>query len=98
MLLSQVKDSNRVSGRGRTSCPHYDEIDAILGTRAASEPIVLLDSGADGGTAPQLVDKEALVGMEDEPTSDLEEEEGIMYTTCMYTLYNITRTLVLAKS
>lgn len=59
MLLSQVKYSNRVSGRGRSSCPYYDEINAILGTRAASQPIVLVDSGADGGTVPQLVDKEA---------------------------------------
>lgn len=40
----QVKDSNRISGRGRISCPFYDEIDAILGTRAASQPPALLES------------------------------------------------------
>ena len=58
--------------------PLYDEIDAILGTRAASQPIVLVDSGADGGTVPQLVDKEALVGMEDKLTSD-REDQGMAY-------------------
>ena len=41
-----MKDSNRVSGTSRTSCPFYDEIDAILGTRAASTPAVLLESGS----------------------------------------------------
>ena len=77
MPLCQVKDSNRVSGTGRSSCPYYDEIDAILGTRAASQPIVLLDSGADGGTAPQLVDSEVLVGMEDEFFTSDHEEQGM---------------------
>ena len=45
----QVKDSNRVSGSGRITCPYYDEIDAIIGNRAASQPPVLLESsGVDG--------------------------------------------------
>ena len=39
-----MKDSNGVSGKGRSTCPFYDEIDAILGTRAASSPAILLDS------------------------------------------------------
>ena len=43
--LAQVKDNNNISGRGRKSTPFYDELDAILGTRAASRPPVLLDSG-----------------------------------------------------
>ena len=33
-----------MSGTDRTSCPFYEEIDAILGTRAASSPAVLLES------------------------------------------------------
>ena len=41
----QVKDANRVSGEGRTTCPFFEELDAILGTRAASSPAVLLESG-----------------------------------------------------
>ena len=40
----QVKDSNRQSGQGRSTCPFYEELDAILGTRAASNPAVLLES------------------------------------------------------
>ena len=44
----QVKDSNRISGSGRISCPFFEEIDAILGTRAASQPPALLESA---GTA-----------------------------------------------
>ena len=43
-MLSQVKDANRVSGQGRSTCPWYDELDAILGTRAASSPPVVLES------------------------------------------------------
>ena len=42
-----MKDSNRVSGRGRITCPFYDELDAVLGTRAASTPAVLLESSGD---------------------------------------------------
>lgn len=45
MLCMQVKDGNRKSGTGRIMCPFFDEIDAIIGTRAASEPTVLLESG-----------------------------------------------------
>lgn len=40
-----MKDSNNVSGQGRSSIPFYDELDAILGSRAASSPPVVLDSG-----------------------------------------------------
>ena len=45
MGFIQVKDGNNVSGTDRKTCPFYDELDAILGTRAASSPPVLLDSG-----------------------------------------------------
>ena len=41
----KVKDENRKSGnRADLSFPYFDTIDAILGTRATSEPPVLLDS------------------------------------------------------
>ena len=48
-----MKDGNNVSGQGRKSCPFYDEIDAILGNRAASEPQIVLQSGTatETGTA-----------------------------------------------
>lgn len=34
-----------MSGKNRSLCPFYDEIDSILGTRAASQPPTLLESG-----------------------------------------------------
>lgn len=43
--LAQVKDDNNVTGTDRKSCPFYDELDAVLGTRAASSPPVLIESG-----------------------------------------------------
>ena len=60
-----MKDNNDVTGRGRITCPFYDEIDAILGTRAASRPPVLLDSG-----------KEGVAVEESEICSDNENEQG----------------------
>ena len=44
-----MKDSNGLTGRGRGSTPFYDELDAILGTRAASSPPVVLDSEGNSG-------------------------------------------------
>ena len=37
-----------MSGNGATTCPFYNELDDILGTRAASTPTVLLESASDG--------------------------------------------------
>lgn len=48
-----MKDSNNLTGRGRSSCPFYEELDTILGSRAASSPPVLLDSGEDRTTTVQ---------------------------------------------
>ena len=39
-----MKDGNRVSGTDRKDCPYYEEFDSVLGTRAATEPPVLLES------------------------------------------------------
>ena len=47
-----------MSGRGRKSCPFYEEIDAILGTRAASEPPVVLDCGGDAAAVVVPVEEE----------------------------------------
>ena len=49
VIFLQIKDNNNESGRGRKSFAHYDQIDEILGTRAASQPPVLLQSGGDEG-------------------------------------------------
>ena len=40
-----MKDGNNVSGGGRLTCPFYEELDAILGHRAASCPPIIVDSG-----------------------------------------------------
>ena len=34
-------------GKAEGSCPFYDEIDSIMGTRAASQLVILLDSGTE---------------------------------------------------
>ena len=40
-----MKDGNGKTGVKRATCPFYEEIDAIVGRRAASCPPVVLDSG-----------------------------------------------------
>ena len=49
-----------VSGNGRATCPFYDKLDAILGTRAASCPPVVLESGGSGAGAGSLTEPEPL--------------------------------------
>ena len=54
----KVKDSNRTSGSGAdNSFPFFGEMDAVLGTRATSEPPILVDSGLPDG-AVSLDDSE----------------------------------------
>ena len=54
----KVKDGNRTSGSGAdNSFPFFDEMDAVLGTRATSEPPILVDSGLPDG-AVSLDDSE----------------------------------------
>ena len=66
-----LKYSNRVSGMSRKTCPFYDEVDAILGTRAASTPAVLLESGSHS-SAVDLEDTEPL-----ESSDETNLSEGI---------------------
>ena len=40
----KVKDINRKSGEGAATCLFYDKMDAILGTRAVSNPAQLIES------------------------------------------------------
>ena len=47
-----------MSGRGRTSCPFYESLDAILGTRASSSPISLVDSGGHTAIDSEIVTRE----------------------------------------
>ena len=41
----KIKDHNGVSGNDAKSFPYYDRLDEILGTRAASTPPVVVESG-----------------------------------------------------
>ena len=47
-----------MSGRGRTTCPYFESMDSILGTRASSSPISLLDSGGNGQLDSEMVARE----------------------------------------
>ncbi|KAI8490389.1 hypothetical protein Bbelb_316570 [Branchiostoma belcheri] len=40
----KCKKKNNRSGNGRTSCPFYQELDVVLGTRPATEPSFLLET------------------------------------------------------
>ena len=42
----KTKDKNRQSGGGTVTCPFYDEIDAIVGSRPISTPQHVLESAA----------------------------------------------------
>lgn len=42
--FKEAKDSNQRSGRGRITCPFYEELDRILGDRPSVQPLELLDS------------------------------------------------------
>ena len=44
-----------MSGKQRTTCPYFEELDAILGTRAASSPAILLESSITEETSGKLV-------------------------------------------
>ena len=48
-----MKDTNRVTGESRHTCPFYDELDAVLGTRAASSPPIVLESSGAGSSTDQ---------------------------------------------
>ena len=52
-----MKDINRKSGKGAATCPFYNELDSVLGTRAASNPVELIESSASTSSSqsPNLV-------------------------------------------
>ena len=82
-MICKVKDNNNVSGKGRKSCPFYDEIDSILGTRAASQPVILLDSGTeqcDSGAVAKELDDQAF--------SDFVEEQSKNWLACPFDLFD----------
>ncbi|CAI5689075.1 unnamed protein product [Oreochromis niloticus] len=64
--FKEAKDINKRSGRGRVTCPFYDELDGIGGDKPSCQPIELIDSsietaeeepespGASASPAPSL--------------------------------------------
>ncbi|XP_076738760.1 uncharacterized protein LOC143417001 [Maylandia zebra] len=80
--FKEAKDINKRSGRGRVTCPFYDELDRILGDKPSCQPIELIDSsietaeeepespGASASPAPSLnSEKGACTLGEDTPVS-----------------------------
>jgi hypothetical protein len=55
MVLLQIKDHNRTSGQDAKTCPWYKELDEILGTRAASEPPLVVQTRCTPRSAPTEV-------------------------------------------
>ena len=64
----QIKDGNRKTGQGRIVCPFYEEIDAIIGTWAASAPLTLLESS---GIANDKLDGK-LIQQDDNPELNID--------------------------
>ena len=72
VICLEVKDGNSVSGQGRKSTSFYEEIDTILGHRAASQPMVLIGSGnAKTGAAGTIEVRQGVVIDETDEVSEL---------------------------
>jgi len=51
------KDKNRQTGNKQTVCPFHEEIDAILATRATSQPVVVMENfGVTTANSKELLD------------------------------------------
>ena len=62
MLLGKVKDIRRKSGEGAATGPFFDELDGVLGTRPASDPVELIESSASTSTMDLVTGKLQVVG------------------------------------
>ena len=80
-LYKKVKDSNARSGRARIVCQHFEQLDAILGARPATEPPEVIESISDdagnhsdaGDTLNDRAQEEGTRGSEPEQN---ESEQG----------------------
>ena len=63
MFLGKVKDIRRKSGEGAATCPFLEELDEVLGTRAASAPVELIESTASTSIADVVIGKLSCVGL-----------------------------------
>ncbi|KAI8490820.1 hypothetical protein Bbelb_316130 [Branchiostoma belcheri] len=66
MAHRKVRDNNSRSGRGRVTCPFYEELDVFLGGREAIDPQSLLESQDHRESSPEI---------DHEPEDSEEEEE-----------------------
>ena len=63
----KIKDTNGKTGRGRKSMKFYEQLNEILGTRPATRPAVLLDSG---GVTEPTAGQDALSGEQETEAAD----------------------------
>ena len=74
-LYKKVKDSNGRSGRGRNSCHFFDDLDAILGSRPATQPPIVVESLNDN-TDSSSNDGDSVKGEENSVTDTAEKDEA----------------------
>ena len=81
----KTKDNNRQTGNNRHSCPYYNKIDAIIGTRPMSTPPIVLQSSDKQGdkasveTTPQRSEdalQEQDASLDDSYQGSVSEELG----------------------
>ena len=72
----KVKDNNSQTGKNRQSCPFYNEIDAIVGTRPVSVPPIMVESQTTVDTVESTVTTVATISAE--RSTELETSGEVM--------------------
>ena len=70
----KVKDNNRQTGNNRRNCPFYNEIDAIVGIRPVSVPLIVVESQTTMDTVESTVTTVATISAERSTESETSEE------------------------
>ncbi|CAI5685798.1 unnamed protein product [Oreochromis niloticus] len=75
--FKEAKDINKRTGRGRVTCPFYDELDRILGDKPSCQPIELIDSSIETAEEePESPRASASPGASASPAPSLNSEKG----------------------
>ncbi|XP_049444045.1 bromodomain-containing protein 4-like [Epinephelus fuscoguttatus] len=75
----EAKDSNQRSGRGRATCPFYEELERILGDKPSVQPLELLDSSvAVTEDEPETPESET-----SSAGTDADTGESLLSTSCV---------------
>ena len=53
LKFKEANDSNNQSGRGRITCPFYNELSHVVGDKPSCQPLELLDSYKAGEEEPE---------------------------------------------